>query len=73
MPIYKWEGKTAKGGVKKERWKLPARLLFESTFDNRISSQPKSAPRKRDHDFFTLRQEKVNQRSVAIFTRQLPP
>src|SRR4030043_886330 len=72
MPIYKWEGKTAKGGVKKGEMEAPSEaairihLRQQNIIPTKISSKGKeitiSLP------FF---KKKVNQRSVAIFTRQL--
>ena len=72
MPIYKWEGKTAKGAVKKGEMEAPSEaairihLRQQNIIPTKISSKRKeitiSLP------FF---KKKVNQRSVAIFTRQL--
>jgi type IV pilus assembly protein PilC len=72
MPIYKWEGKTAKGGIKKGEMEAPSEaairihLRQQNIIPTKISSKPIeitiSLP------FF---KQKVNQRSVAIFTRQL--
>src|SRR4030043_1237540 len=72
MPIYKWEGKTAKGAVKKGETEAPneaairIHLRQQNIIPTKISAKAKeitiSLP------FF---KKKVNQRSVAIFTRQL--
>jgi len=71
MPIYKWEGKTAKGAVKKGEMEAPGEaairihLRQQNIIPTTISSKGKeitiSLPYKR----------KVQQRSVAVFTRQL--
>jgi type IV pilus assembly protein PilC len=72
MPIYKWEGKTTKGAVKKGEMEAPSEaairihLRQQNIIPTKISSKAKeitiSLP------FF---KKKVKQRSVAIFTRQL--
>jgi type IV pilus assembly protein PilC len=72
MPIYKWEGKTAKGALKKGEMEAPSEaalrihLRQQNIIPTKISSKGKdiniSLP------FF---KKKVQQRSVAIFTRQL--
>ncbi len=72
MPIYKWEGKTVKGALKKGEMEAPneaairIHLRQQSIVPIKISSKAKdiniSLP------FF---KPKVQQRSVAIFTRQL--
>ena len=72
MAIYKWEGKTAKGAIKKGETEAPneaairIHLRQQNIIPTKISSKAKgitiSLP------FF---KKKVNQRSVAIFTRQL--
>jgi len=71
MPIYKWEGKTAKGVVKKGEMEAPSEtairihLRQQNIIPTSISSKAKE---------ITLPlpfKKKVQQRSVAIFTRQL--
>jgi len=71
MPIYKWEGKTAKGAVKKGEMEAPSEsairihLRQQNIIPINISSKGKD---------ITIRlpfKKKVQQRSVAIFTRQL--
>jgi type IV pilus assembly protein PilC len=71
MPIYKWEGKTAKGAIKKGETDGPnegairIHLRQQNIIPTKITSKGKeiqiSLPFKR----------KVNQRSIAVFTRQL--
>jgi len=72
MPIYKWEGKTAKGAVKKGETEAPneaairIHLRQQNIIPTKISAKAKEI--KISLPFF---KKKVNQRSVAIFTRQL--
>lgn len=71
MPIYKWEGKTAKGAIKKGETDGPnegairIHLRQQNIIPTKITSKGKeiqiSLPFKR----------KVKQRSIAVFTRQL--
>jgi type IV pilus assembly protein PilC len=71
MPVYKWEGKTGKGAVKKGEMEGPSEaavrihLRQQNVIPTKISSKGKeitiSLPFKK----------KVKQKSVAIFTRQL--
>jgi len=71
MPIYKWEGKAGKGAIKKGEMEAPSEaairihLRQQNIIPTKISSKGKeiriSLPFKK----------KVNQRSIAIFTRQL--
>ncbi|MGA2515101.1 MAG: type II secretion system F family protein [Thermodesulfobacteriota bacterium] len=71
MPVYKWEGKTAKGAVKKGEMEGPSEaavrihLRQQNVIPTKISSKGKEihipSPFKK----------KVKQKSVAIFTRQL--
>jgi type IV pilus assembly protein PilC len=71
MPIYKWEGKTLKGSIKRGEVEAPneaalrIHLRQQSIIPTKISSKGKefkiSLP-------FT---KKVKQRAIAIFTRQL--
>jgi len=71
MPIYKWEGKTLKGSIKRGELEAPneaalrIHLRQQSIIPTKISSKGKefkiSLP-------FT---KKVKQRAIAIFTRQL--
>ena len=71
MPVYKWEGKTGKGAIKKGEMEGPSEaavrihLRQQNIIPTKISSKGKeikiSLPFKK----------KVKQKSVAIFTRQL--
>jgi type IV pilus assembly protein PilC len=72
MPIYKWEGKTAKGAVKKGEMEAPGEaairihLRQQNIIPTKISSKGKEI--KISLPFL---KQKVKQRSVAVFTRQL--
>ena len=71
MPIYKWEGKTAKGAIKKGEMEAPneAAIRIHLRQQNIV---PTKIVSKGKRDQFSLPfKKKVKQRSVAIFTRQL--
>jgi type IV pilus assembly protein PilC len=72
MPIYKWEGKTAKGAVKKGETEAPneAAIRIHLRQQNIIPTKI-SAKAKEITISLPFIKKKVNQRSVAIFTRQL--
>jgi len=72
MPIYKWEGKTAKGVVKKGEMEAPSEaairihLRQQNIIPTKISSKGKEI-----NISLPFLKQKVKQRAVAIFTRQL--
>jgi type IV pilus assembly protein PilC len=72
MPIFKWEGKTGKGAIKKGEMEAPneaairIHLRQQNIIPTKIVSKGKEF--KINLPFF---KRKVNQRSIAIFTRQL--
>jgi len=72
MPIYKWEGKTAKGAVKKGEMEAPGEaairihLRQQNIIPTKISSKGKEI-----NISLPFLKQKVKQRSVAVFTRQL--
>ena len=72
MPIYKWEGKTAKGAIKKGEMEAPneAAIRIHLRQQNIIPTKivSKGTEIKISLPFF---KKKVNQRSIAVFTRQL--
>jgi type IV pilus assembly protein PilC len=71
MPIYKWEGKTLRGLIKKGEMEAPSEaairihLRQQNIIPTRIVSKGKEI--KISLPF----RKKVNQRAIAIFTRQL--
>jgi len=72
MPIFKWEGKAGKGAIKKGEMEAPneaairIHLRQQNITPTKIVSKGKEF--KINLPFF---KKKVNQRSIAIFTRQL--
>jgi type IV pilus assembly protein PilC len=74
MPIYKWEGKTAKGVVKKGEMEAPneaairVHLRQQNIIPTKIESKEKGLNINISLPFL---KKKVQQRSVAVFTRQL--
>jgi type IV pilus assembly protein PilC len=72
MPIYIWEGKTAKGAIKKGEMEAPSEaairihLRQQNIIPTKISSKGKEI-----NISLPFIKQKVKQRSVAIFTRQL--
>ena len=72
MPIYRWEGKTAKGVVKKGEMEAPSEaairihLRQQNIIPTKISSKGKEI-----NISLPFLKQKVKQRAVAIFTRQL--
>lgn len=71
MPIYKWEGKTQKGMVKKGELEAPN----ESTLRVHLRQQgiipTKITPKGKEIQISLPLRRKVKQRAIAIFTRQL--
>jgi len=72
MPIYKWEGKTAKGAVKKGEMEAPseAAIRIHLRQQNIIPTKIESKGKEINISLAFLK-KKVQQRSVAVFTRQL--
>jgi type IV pilus assembly protein PilC len=72
MPIYKWEGKTAKGAVKKGEMEAPseAAIRIHLRQQNIIPTKIESKGKEISISLPFLK-KKVQQRSVAVFTRQL--
>jgi len=74
MPIYKWEGKTAKGVVKKGEMEAPGEaairihLRQQNIIPTKIEAKGKGLNANISLPFL---KQKVKQRAVAIFTRQL--
>ncbi len=72
MPIYKWEGRTAKGAVKKGEMEAPseAAIRIHLRQQNIIPTQISSKAKEINISLPFIK-KKVPQRSVAVFTRQL--
>ena len=71
MPIYKWEGKTLKGSIKRGEMEAPneAAIRIHLRQQNVVPTKI-SAKGKEIHFSFPMK-KKVGQRPIAIFTRQL--
>ena len=72
MPIYKWEGKTVKGLIKRGEMEAPneAAIRIHLRQQNVIPTKV-SAKGKEIHISLPFFKKKVGQRPIAIFTRQL--
>ena len=72
MPIYKWEGKTAKGAVKKGEMEAPSEAAIRIHLRQQNIIPTKIGAKGKDLNIsLPFLKKKVQQRSVAIFTRQL--
>lgn len=71
MPIYKWEGKTLKGVVKKGEMEAPSEAAIRIHLRQQSIIPTKIATKGRELTFSLPVRKKVPQRSIAIFTRQL--
>src|SRR4030042_3267652 len=72
MPIYKWEGKTAKGALKKGEMEAPSEAAIRIHLRQQNIIPTKISSKKKDINIsLPFLKKKVQQRSVAIFTRQL--
>jgi len=74
MPIYKWEGKTAKGAIKKGEMEAPSEAAIRIHLRQQSIIPTKIASKGKDLNInlaLPFLKAKVQQRSVAIFTRQL--
>ncbi len=72
MPIYKWEGKTAKGAVKKGEMEAPSEAAIRIHLRQQNIIPTKISSKMKDINIsLPFLKQKVTQRSVAIFTRQL--
>jgi len=71
MPIYKWEGKTAKGAVKKGEMEAPSEAAIRIHLRQQNIIPTKISPKGKEITISLLFKKKVDQRSVAVFTRQL--
>jgi type IV pilus assembly protein PilC len=71
MPIYKWEGKTLKGSIKKGETEAPSEAAIRIHLRQQSIIPTKIAAKGKEFNIALPFQKKVNQRSIAIFTRQL--
>ena len=72
MPIYKWEGKTAKGALKKGEMEAPSEAALRIHLRQQNIIPTKISSKRKDINIsLPFFKKKVQQRSVAIFTRQL--
>jgi len=71
MPIYKWEGKTTKGVVKKGETEAPNEAAIRTHLRQQNIIPTKIAPKGKEIKISLPFKKKVKQRPIAIFTRQL--
>ncbi len=71
MPIYKWEGKTAKGVIKKGEMEAPNEAAIRIHLRQQNIIPTKVVSKGKEFKISLPFKKKVNQRAIAIFTRQL--
>jgi type IV pilus assembly protein PilC len=71
MPIYKWEGKTAKGLIKKGEMEAPSEAAIRIHLRQQNITPTKISLKGKEFKISLPFKKKVKQRSIAIFTRQL--
>ena len=71
MPIYKWEGKAAKGVIKKGEMEAPNEAAIRISLRQQNIIPTKISSKGKEFKFSLPFKKKVKQRSIAIFTRQL--
>jgi type IV pilus assembly protein PilC len=71
MPIFKWEGKTSKGAIKKGEMEGPNEAAIRIHLRQQNIVPTKISSKGKEITFSLPFKKKVKQRSVAIFTRQL--
>ena len=71
MPIFKWEGKTLKGSIKKGEMEAPSETAIRIHLRQQNIIPTKIATKGKEFKISLPMGKKVNQRSIAIFTRQL--
>src|SRR4030043_2209882 len=71
MPIYKWEGKTGKGAIKKGEMEAPSEAAIRISLRQQNIIPTKISAKGREFKLSLPFKKKVKQRSIAIFTRQL--
>jgi type IV pilus assembly protein PilC len=71
MPIFKWEGKTLKGSMKKGEMEAPSEAAIRIHLRQQSIIPTKIAVKGKEFKISLPGGRKVKQRSIAIFTRQL--
>ncbi|MBM4348922.1 MAG: type II secretion system protein GspF [Deltaproteobacteria bacterium] len=71
MPIFKWEGKTLKGSIKKGEMEAPSEAAIRIHLRQQSIIPTKIAAKGKEFKISLPMGKKVPQRSIAIFTRQL--
>ena len=71
MPIYKWEGKAAKGVIKKGEMEAPNEAAIRTQLRQQNITPTKISLKGKEFKIPLLFMKKVKQRSISIFTRQL--
>ncbi len=71
MPIYKWEGKTVKGGIKKGETEGPNEAAVRIHLRQQNIIPTKITSKGKEFKIALPFGQKVKQRSIAVFTRQL--
>ena len=71
MPVYKWEGKTLKGVIKKGEMEAPDEAAIRVHLRQQNIIPTKIAAKGKEFKISLPFKKKVKQRSIAIFTRQL--
>ena len=71
MPIFKWEGKTLKGSMKKGEMEAPSEAAIRIHLRQQSIIPTKIAAKGKEFKISLRGGKKVKQRSIAIFTRQL--
>lgn len=71
MPIYKWEGKTVKGAIKKGETEAPNEAALRIHLRQQNIIPTKVTSKGKEFKISLPFGKKVKQRSIAIFTRQL--
>jgi len=71
MPIYKWEGKAAKGAIKKGEMEAPNEAAIRIHLRQQNIIPTKIVSKGTEIKFSLPFKKKVKERSIAIFTRQL--
>ena len=71
MPVYKWEGKTGKGAIKKGEMEGPSEAAVRIHLRQQNIIPTKISSKGKEIHIPSPFKKKVKQKSVAIFTRQL--